>query len=145
MIKSAKAGDIIVVPKMNETQTGDTLSVSGELEVDPLPMPVPLYPVAIQAKNKKDEDKLGTFLSKQAEIDQLSGLFAMMKPISLLFSLWEICRLMCCSIVCKNRLISMSSLFLFAFLIEKPFKKPRKRKDAIRSKRVARVSLVIAG
>lgn len=68
-VKSAKAGDIIVVPKMNETQTGDTLSVSGELEVDPLPMPVPLYPVAIQAKNKKDEDKLGTFLSKQAEID----------------------------------------------------------------------------
>lgn len=68
-VKSAKAGDIIVVPKMNETQTGDTLSISGELEVDPLPMPVPLYPVAIQAKNKKDEDKLGTFLSKQAEID----------------------------------------------------------------------------
>ena len=68
-VKSAKAGDIIVVPKMNETQTGDTLSVSGELEVDPLPMPVPLYPVAIQAKNKKDEGKLGTFLSKQAEID----------------------------------------------------------------------------
>lgn len=68
-VKSAKAGDIIAVPKMNETKTGDTLSLSGDIEVDPLPSPVPLYPVALEAENKKDEDKLGTFLSKQAEID----------------------------------------------------------------------------
>ena len=68
-VKSAKAGDIIVVPKMNETKTGDTLSLSGNIEVDPLPSPVPLYPIALEAENKKDEDKLGTFLSKQAEID----------------------------------------------------------------------------
>lgn len=67
-VKSAKAGDIIVVPKMNETKTGDTLSLSGDIEVDPLPSPVPLYPIALEAENKKDEDKLGTFLSKQAEI-----------------------------------------------------------------------------
>lgn len=68
-VKSAKAGDIIVVPKMNETKTGDTLSLSGDIEVDPLLSPVPLYPIALEAENKKDEDKLGTFLSKQAEID----------------------------------------------------------------------------
>lgn len=68
-VKSAKAGDIVVVPKMNETKTGDTLSLSGNIEVDPLPSPVPLYPIALEAENKKDEDKLGTFLSKQAEID----------------------------------------------------------------------------
>lgn len=68
-VKSAKAGDIIVVPKINETKTGDTLSLSGNIEVDPLPSPVPLYPIALEAENKKDEDKLGTFLSKQAEID----------------------------------------------------------------------------
>lgn len=68
-VKSAKAGDIIVVPKMNDTKTGDTLSLSGDIEVDPLPSPVPLYPIALEPENKKDEDKLGTFLSKQAEID----------------------------------------------------------------------------
>lgn len=68
-VKSAKAGDIIVVPKLNDTKTGDTLSLSGSIEVDPLPMPTPLYPVAIQAKNKNDEDKLGTFLTRQAEVD----------------------------------------------------------------------------
>lgn len=68
-VKSAKAGDIIVVPKMNDTKTGDTLSLSGDIEVDPLPSPIPLYPIALETENKKDEDKLGTFLSKQAEID----------------------------------------------------------------------------
>lgn len=68
-VKSAKAGDIIVVPKMNDTKTGDTLSLSGDIEVDPLPSLIPLYPIALEAENKKDEDKLGTFLSKQAEID----------------------------------------------------------------------------
>ena len=68
-VKSAKAGDIIVAPKMNDTKTGDTLSLSGDIEVDPLPSPIPLYPIALEAENKKDEDKLGTFLSKQAEID----------------------------------------------------------------------------
>ena len=68
-VKSAKAGDIIVVPKMNDTKTGDTLSLSGDIEVDPLPSPIPLYPIALEAENKKDEEKRGTFLSKQAEID----------------------------------------------------------------------------
>ncbi len=68
-VKSAKAGDIIVVPKLSETKTGDTLSLSGTIEVDPLPMPIPQYPVALKAKNKNDDDKLGTFLARQAEID----------------------------------------------------------------------------
>lgn len=68
-VKSAKAGDIIVVPKLSDTRTGDTLSFSGTIEVDPLPMPVPQYPIALKAKNKNDDDKLGTFLARQAEID----------------------------------------------------------------------------
>ena len=58
-VKSAKAGDIIVVPKLTETRAGDTLSKSGEVAIDPLPLPTPQYPVAIEAVNKKDEDKLG--------------------------------------------------------------------------------------
>ena len=68
-VKSAKAGDIIVVPKLTEAKTGDTLSLSGSIEVAPLPMPIPQYPVAIEAENKKDEDKLGTFLARSAEND----------------------------------------------------------------------------
>ena len=68
-VKSAKAGDIIVVPKLTETRTGDTLSKSGGVAIDPLPLPVPQYPVAIEAANKKDEDKLGTFLARAVEND----------------------------------------------------------------------------
>jgi len=68
-VKSAKAGDIVVIPKLTDAHTGDTLSVSGKIAIAPLPFPKPLYPVAIEAANKKDEDKLGDFLAKYAEID----------------------------------------------------------------------------
>ncbi len=68
-VKSAKAGDIIVVPKLAETRSGDTLSQTGEISVVPLDLPTPQYPVAIEAVNKKEEDKLGTFLARAAEAD----------------------------------------------------------------------------
>ncbi len=68
-VKSAKAGDIIVVPKLNETRTGDTLSETGEIAVAPVAPPEPMYTVAYEAGDKKDEDKLGTFLARMAEND----------------------------------------------------------------------------
>ncbi|MDR2714508.1 MAG: elongation factor G [Coriobacteriales bacterium] len=68
-VKCARAGDIVVIPKLTEAHTGDTLSVSGNVKIAPLPFPKPLYPVAIEAANKKDDDKLGDFLAKTAEID----------------------------------------------------------------------------
>jgi elongation factor G len=68
-VKSARAGDIVVLPKLTEVHTNDTLSTSGKVKIAPLPMPRPLYPVAIQAANKNDEDKLGDFLAKTAELD----------------------------------------------------------------------------
>ena len=68
-VKSAKAGDVIVVPKLTETRTGDTLSETGEIAIEPLALPTPQYPVALEAVNKKDEDKLGTFLARSAEVD----------------------------------------------------------------------------
>ncbi len=68
-VKSAKAGDIIVVPKLADAATGDTLCESGKIKVAALPFPKPLYPVAIEAENKNDEDKLGDFLSKACETD----------------------------------------------------------------------------
>ncbi len=68
-VKSAKAGDIVVIPKLAETRTGDTLSLSGAIAVDPLPLPIPQYPVCLAARSKADEDKLGTFLARQAEVD----------------------------------------------------------------------------
>ena len=68
-VKSAKAGDIIVIPKLDSARVGDTLSLDGKLELEPMELPVPLYAVAIEAKDKKEEDKLGTFLSRAADAD----------------------------------------------------------------------------
>ena len=68
-VKSAKAGDIVVVPKLSDVRAGDTLSCEGTIAIEPLPLPEPLYPVAIKAVSKKEEDKLGTFLARAAEAD----------------------------------------------------------------------------
>ncbi|MDO4850409.1 MAG: elongation factor G [Actinomycetota bacterium] len=68
-IDAAVAGDIIVIPKLNEAKTGDTLSKSGKLELAPIPFPTPIYPVAVEAQDKKSEDKLSDFLNKATESD----------------------------------------------------------------------------
>ncbi len=63
-IKTVPAGDIAVLPKLSDTVTGDTLSADPSIVFAPLPLPEPLYPVAIQARTKADEDKLGTALNR---------------------------------------------------------------------------------
>lgn len=68
-VKSARAGDIIVIPKLTDARVGDTLSLSGKIQIEPLPLPAPQYPVAIEVVNKNEEDKLGTFLAKLSETD----------------------------------------------------------------------------
>lgn len=68
-VKSAKAGDIIIIPKLTDTRPGDTLSLSGKVKLAPMPIPTPQYPIAIEAANKKEEDKLGAFLARVAEND----------------------------------------------------------------------------
>ena len=66
-VEGAPAGDIVVLPKLGDVITGDTLSDKGTIRIAPLPFPEPLYPVAIVAKTKADEDKLGTSLNKLVE------------------------------------------------------------------------------
>ncbi|MGI6033921.1 MAG: elongation factor G [Coriobacteriales bacterium] len=68
-VKSAKAGDIIVVPKLSSARTGDTLSETGEIAVEPVALPDPQFPTAIEAPDKKAEDKLSTFMARTAELD----------------------------------------------------------------------------
>lgn len=68
-VKRAKAGDIVVIPKLAETCTGDTLSLTGEISVVPWPLPHPQYPVAIEAADRKSEDKLASFLARSMEND----------------------------------------------------------------------------
>ena len=63
------AGDIVVIPKLGEALTNDTLSISGKIKYAPMPLPEPLYPVAIVAKTKADEDKLGGVLKSIVDED----------------------------------------------------------------------------
>jgi elongation factor G len=59
------AGDICAIAKLQRAETGDTLSdKEGPLLIEPWDMPEPLLPIAIQAKTKTDEDKLGTGLNR---------------------------------------------------------------------------------
>jgi len=66
-VDGAPAGDVAVLPKLGDVLTGDTLSEKGDIRIAELPFPEPLYPVAVVAKTKADEDKLGTAINKLVE------------------------------------------------------------------------------
>lgn len=70
-IDGAPAGDIAVLAKLADVLTNDTLSTKGDVAFDSLPLPEPLYPVAIVAKTKADEDKLGSALKSIVDEDPL--------------------------------------------------------------------------
>jgi elongation factor G len=68
-IDGAPAGDIAVLTKLGDVLTNDTLSLKGGIAFENLPLPEPLYPVAIVAKTKADEDKLGSALKSIVDED----------------------------------------------------------------------------
>ena len=70
-IYSAKAGDTIALGRMEEAETGDTLSVdkANAAQIAPLNLPAPVYGLCIEASDRKDEVKLTTSLHKLIEED----------------------------------------------------------------------------
>jgi elongation factor G len=63
-------GDIGAVAKLQETSTGDTLcEKSKPIVLNPIAFPDPVYSLAVRAKTKADEDKLGPALHKLSEED----------------------------------------------------------------------------
>jgi elongation factor G len=66
-VDGACAGDLAVLPKLTDVLTNDTLTDGNPVQFKEMPLPEPLYPVAIQAKTKTDEDKLGQAINKIVE------------------------------------------------------------------------------
>ena len=66
----ANAGDIVVVAKLAETGTGDTLCDKDKPVVyPPISYPRQMFTLCIEPKNKGDEDKIGTALTRLADED----------------------------------------------------------------------------
>lgn len=64
------AGDIGAIPKLSETETGDTLCIREHVViVPPAQLPAPAFSAAISPKTKADADKVGTALHRIAEED----------------------------------------------------------------------------
>ncbi len=69
-VKEIIVGDILAIPKLQSTQVGDTLAVKGEtMTYAPITFPSPVYSVAVTAKSRADEDKLGNAINKTLEED----------------------------------------------------------------------------
>lgn len=66
----ANGGDIVVVAKMQETGTGDTLCEKDKPVIfEPIAFPKPMFTMCLEAKNKGDEDKIGNALHRLMDED----------------------------------------------------------------------------
>lgn len=69
-LSEISCGDIGVIPKLTDTETGNTLcSENFVVTYQAKPLPDPVYSVAVEPKTKGDEEKLSSSLSKLSEED----------------------------------------------------------------------------
>lgn len=69
-VDSAKAGDIVVIPKLAEARTGDSFGTADfSVVFDPIRFPQPLHTVAMVPEKKGEEEKLATALLRISEED----------------------------------------------------------------------------
>jgi elongation factor G len=71
-VQAAVPGDIIALAKIDELHFNGVLHGShglDSLRAKPLPLPKPMYGLAVEAKSRNDEVKIGTALAKLADED----------------------------------------------------------------------------
>ncbi|MDR1376392.1 MAG: elongation factor G [Synergistaceae bacterium] len=71
-VKEIIAGDIVAIPKLQSTKVGHTLATKGGAAFlyPHIEFPLPVYSVAVIAKTRADEDKLGNAITKTLEEDR---------------------------------------------------------------------------
>lgn len=71
-VKEIIAGDIVAIPKLQSTKVGHTLATKGGASYlfPHIEFPKPVYSVAVVAKTRADEDKMGNAISKTLEEDR---------------------------------------------------------------------------
>jgi len=70
-IDVVNAGDIACAAKLKDTWVNDTLvkDKNADMKFEPIGFPIPVVPMAVLPKTKKDQDKLGIGLSKLTALD----------------------------------------------------------------------------
>jgi len=66
---NASAGDIIMLPKVDDMTFGDTLTAGEKFAFEPLTYPEPMVAYAIRPKTRDDETKMGEALQKICDED----------------------------------------------------------------------------
>ncbi len=75
-VNRALAGDIAVLAKLSTTFTGDTLcDPKNPVKVEPTPMPPQTVQMAVVAKSKEDEEKIGMAMHRLIEQDPTLTLY----------------------------------------------------------------------
>ncbi|MGI6606296.1 MAG: elongation factor G [Peptococcia bacterium] len=69
-VSEAQTGDIVCIAKLADTTTGDTLGVKDKTPLlEGVSFPNPIFSVAVKAKSRNDEDKVGNALARLVEED----------------------------------------------------------------------------
>jgi len=69
-IEEARAGDIVALVSLSETETGDTLcDTSNQVILERMRFPEPVISVSVEAKTKNDQEKFGMALGKMVRAD----------------------------------------------------------------------------
>ena len=67
-VESAGPGDIVAIPKLKDTHTGQTLAAPGAtVKLPKFALPQPVHYAAVTAKTQVDEDKMGVALTRICE------------------------------------------------------------------------------
>lgn len=69
-VPALACGDVGVITKLAGTNTGDTLSESGNVEYVGVAYPEPFYTMAVSPKNKGDEDKVSQGINRLLDEDK---------------------------------------------------------------------------